>query len=74
MGICYCENKECHQIFDASVGLEKNPFDRPVLPYGHRLSQIIFSAIALRNAFAAEEKLEDMEREAGNREEDENVY
>lgn len=67
MAICYCENKECHQIFDASAGLEKNPFDRPVLPCGHRLSRIIFSATALRDAFAAEEKLEDMERKAGNR-------
>lgn len=71
MGICYCENTKCHQIFNASLGLEGNPFDRPVLPCGHRLSRIIFSATALRDAFAAEEKLEDMEREAGNHEEDE---
>lgn len=56
MGICFCENRQCHQIFDASVGLEKNPFDRPVLPCGHRLAQIVFSATALREAFAAEEK------------------
>lgn len=68
MGICFCENRQCHQIFDASVGLKKNPFDRPVLPCGHRLAQIVFSATALREAFAAEEKLEAMERESDERE------
>lgn len=23
MGICFCENRQCHQIFNASVGLKK---------------------------------------------------
>lgn len=70
MGICFCENRQCHQIFDARVGLEKNPFDRPVLPCGHPLAQIVFSATALREAFAAEEKLEAMQREIENQGDD----
>ena len=63
MGICYCEEPSCHKIFSAAVGLVNNPFDRPVLPCGHRLSVIVFSAVLLRENAVAAEKLENLKRE-----------
>lgn len=63
MGICYCENHSCHKIYPASEGLKENPHNRPLLPCGHRLATIVFSAVSLRENASVAKKLEALEQE-----------
>lgn len=59
MVICYCENKDCHQIFDATVlPPDQNVFDGPLLPCGHRVARVVFSAVALRDDESRAEEAE----------------
>lgn len=52
-GFCYCQKSDCHKLYEASVGLElskEKPLadDVPILPCGHPLEAIVFSADCVR--------------------------
>lgn len=46
--ICYCENPDCHKIYPGSITRDMDLKERPKLPCGHRISNLVMSSMSLR--------------------------
>jgi len=58
-GVCFCIDPKCDALFDGRVFHEHpNKLEQIVLPCGHKIHSILYSARCIRDGRKAEERLE----------------